>query len=91
VHAIPYTSLEEVLFLLFILLGAVLSVMTFIRKYSLIPVMGVLFCSYLLVAIPAQSWLWFLAWMGIGLVIYFLYGYRKSKLSSSLQNEVPGR
>ena len=25
---------------------------------------------------------WFFAWMAIGLTIYFLYGYRKSKLAS---------
>lgn len=75
-------SLQEVLFLLFIALGAILSILSFLRKYSLIPVMGVLFCSYLLIEIPAKSWVWFFAWMLIGLSIYFIYGYRKSKLAS---------
>jgi amino acid transporter len=74
-------NLQEVLFMLFIALGAVISMMTFIRKLSFIPVMGVLFCSYLLIEIPAKSWIWFLVWMLVGLSIYFLYGYRKSKLS----------
>jgi amino acid transporter len=73
-------SLQEILFLLFILLGAVMAVLTFVRKFSLIPVMGVLFCSYLLIEIPEKSWLWFLGWMGVGLAIYFLYGYRNSAL-----------
>lgn len=75
-------SLQEVLFLLFILQGAIISILTLVRKYSLIPIMGVLFCSYLLIEIPAKSWLWFFAWMLIGLSIYFLYGYRKSKLAA---------
>ena len=73
-------SLQEILFILFILLGAVMAVLTFVRKFSLIPVMGVLFCSYLLIEIPEKSWLWFLVWMGLGLAIYFLYGYRNSAL-----------
>lgn len=73
-------NLQEMLFLLFVIEGAVLSVLTFIRSYSFIPIMGVISCSYLLVEIPAKSWLWFFVWMLAGLLIYFLYGYRKSKL-----------
>lgn len=76
-------SLQEMLFLLFILFGGIISILSFARKYSLIPVMGVLFCSYLLIEIPADSWLWFFAWMLIGLTIYFLYGYRRSRLAGT--------
>lgn len=75
-------SLQEVLFLVYIGVGAVLSVLTFIRNYSLIPILGVLFCAYLLIEIPAISWLWFFGWMALGLLIYFIYGYRKSKLAT---------
>ena len=74
-------GLQEILFLVFMLLAAILSIVTFIRKYSLIPVLGVLFCAYLLIEIRAVAWEWFFAWMGIGLSIYFLYGYKKSRLS----------
>lgn len=73
-------SLQEMLFLVFILLATVLTLLTFLKKLSLIPIMGVLFCAYLLIEIPAVSWIWFFVWMSIGLLIYFLYGYRKSKL-----------
>ncbi len=72
---------QEVLFLIFILIALVIAVLTFIRKYSLIPVLGALSCLYLMIEIPVNSWLWFFVWMGIGLVIYFFYGYRKSKLA----------
>lgn len=75
-------SLQEVLFLVYVLLGVVLSVLTFIKNFSLIPIMGVLFCAYLLIEIPAVSWVWFFGWMGLGLLIYFIYGYRKSKLAT---------
>jgi amino acid transporter len=83
VQSLGSDNLQQLLFLLFIVLGAVVSILTFLRRYSLIPVMGVLFCSYLLIEIPAKSWLWFFVWMLIGLSIYFLYGYRKSKLAQS--------
>ena len=75
-------GLQAVLFLVFIALGTVLSFMTFARSLSLIPIMGVLFCSYLLVEIPAKSWVYFLVWLTVGLVIYFSYGYRKSRLAA---------
>lgn len=75
-------GLQEVLFLVFILLATILALLTFIKKFNLIPIMGVLFCAYLLIEIPAVSWMYFFVWMAIGLLIYFLYGYRNSKLSS---------
>lgn len=76
-------NLQQILFLLFLILAFALSVLTFLRNYSLIPILGVLFCSYLLIEIPAISWIWFLCWMALGLAIYFLYGYRNSKLNPS--------
>ena len=76
-------SLQEILFLIYILVGLVLSILTFIKNFSLIPILGVLCCAYLLIEIPAVSWEYFFVWMGIGLLIYFLYGYRKSKLAAA--------
>lgn len=76
-------DLQTLLFLIFLVLGTIMSVLTFIRNYSLIPIMGVLFCSYLLIEIPALSWIYFLVWLSVGLVIYFAYGYWKSKLRES--------
>jgi basic amino acid/polyamine antiporter, APA family len=74
------SGLQEVLFLTFTVLAGILTLATAIKKYSMIPVLGVLFCAYLLIEIPAIAWVWFFGWMGIGLVVYFLYGYRKSLL-----------
>jgi APA family basic amino acid/polyamine antiporter len=72
---------ETVLFLIFIVLASILTILTIIKKYSLIPILGVLFCTYLMIEIPADSWGYFFLWMALGLAIYFAYGYRKSKLA----------
>jgi hypothetical protein len=59
----------------------VLSVITYVKKYSLIPLMGLITCMYLLTGMTKNNWAWFLGWLLIGLVIYLLYGYKKSKLA----------
>jgi APA family basic amino acid/polyamine antiporter len=73
---------QEILFLLFIFIAIVTAVLSFVRKYSVIPVVGALCCLYLMIEIPAISWLWFFVWMGIGLTIYFFYSRRRSKLAA---------
>jgi len=72
---------DKVLFTIFLSLAFVLTILTIVKKYSVIPILGVLFCSYLMIEIPADSWGYFFIWMAFGLVIYFAYGYRKSKLA----------
>ena len=72
---------QEVLFIIFMVLAAILAVLSFIKKYSLIPVLGVACCMYLMVEIPAKSWLVFFGWMALGLSIYLLYGKNNSKLN----------
>lgn len=74
---------QEVLFLVFMVVAWLIAVFSFIRNYSLIPVLGMLCCLYLMIEIPAKSWLVFFGWMAAGLLIYFIYGYRKSKLAGS--------
>jgi hypothetical protein len=74
-------SYQEILFLLFLVAAFIISILTFIRNYSTIPVLGVLFCLYLMIEIPAKSWVVFFIWMGVGLSIYMLYGRRRSKLA----------
>lgn len=84
VEAINHISNEgyqEILFLIYILIAIGTSVLTFVRSYSLIPVLGVLSCMYLMIEIPPVSWLWFFVWMAIGLLVYFTYSVRKSKLA----------
>ncbi|HTQ27868.1 MAG TPA: amino acid permease C-terminal domain-containing protein, partial [Puia sp.] len=65
----------------FVAVAITVAILSFARRYSLIPVLGVLCCLYLMIEIPAKSWMVFFGWMGIGLSVYFLYGRRKSKLA----------
>jgi APA family basic amino acid/polyamine antiporter len=59
-----------------------LSVFAFIRNWSLIPLLGLSICAYLLTGMEANNWYWFFGWFGVGLIVYFSYGYRRSKLST---------
>ncbi len=59
-----------------------ISILAFVKKYSLIPLLGLTTCMYLLTGMTSRNWAWFASWLFIGLIIYLLYGYRKSKLAS---------
>ncbi|MBL7703490.1 MAG: amino acid permease [Ferruginibacter sp.] len=59
----------------------ILAIMAFVKKYSLIPLMGLITCMYLLTGMTAMNWAWFIAWLVLGLIVYFIYGYKKSKLA----------
>ncbi|MDO6392243.1 amino acid permease [Pontibacter sp. BT731] len=67
----------------FIGIAAILTVFTCIRKLSLIPVLGLLTNLYLMTELGLTNWTRFLAWLALGLVVYFAYGYRNSKLHQS--------
>ncbi|MBB2923029.1 amino acid permease [Cellulomonas cellasea] len=49
-----------------------------------VPILGVVACGWLMINLPLETWLRFLAWMVIGLVIYVLYGRRHSRLGRRL-------
>jgi APA family basic amino acid/polyamine antiporter len=78
---LTHESHQEILFLIFIIITSVITVVSFLKKLSLIPVLGMLCCMYLMIEIPARSWLVFFGWMAFGLAFYFGYGYWKSKLA----------
>ena len=72
---------QEVLFLVFVVILVLVAVLSYLKSFSIIPIIGALCCLYLMIEIPPLSWLWFFIWMGIGLVIYSFYGRRKSLLA----------
>jgi basic amino acid/polyamine antiporter, APA family len=66
--------------LLFFVLCLVMAGLTFFKNLSLIPVLGLLSCCYLLTGMAPDNWKWFFVWFAIGLVVYFSYGFWKSRL-----------
>ncbi|MBK9107253.1 MAG: amino acid permease [Saprospiraceae bacterium] len=71
--------------LIFWCLLMILALLSYLKELSLIPLLGVTSCSYLLTGMTASNWLWFVSWLGIGLIIYFSYSMHKSKLSNGKQ------
>lgn len=64
----------------FSLVFLITAVLSFLRSYSLIPVLGFLCCAYLLSESGVSNWERFLVWLIAGLLVYFFYGSRNSKL-----------
>jgi basic amino acid/polyamine antiporter, APA family len=75
-------ALPNISLIIFWLSLIIMSVFSFVKKWSLIPLMGVATCLYLLTGMSKSNWIWFIGWLGLGLVVYFLYGFKKSKLAS---------
>ncbi|MDN3295785.1 amino acid permease [Streptomyces ficellus] len=47
------------------------------------PVLGFVFCAYNMFSLDAVTWVVFGIWMAVGLVFYFLYGMRRSRLATA--------
>ena len=45
-----------------------------------VPIVGVAFCVFLMARLPIVTWIRFVVWLGIGLVIYFSYGRFHSRV-----------
>ncbi len=73
--------LERIPHFLLAVLIVVLVILSFIKRLSLIPVLGMLSCFYLIAELGISNWLRFFVWLIVGLVIYFLYGKRHSRLA----------
>lgn len=65
----------------FWIIAITMAVLTALKKLSLIPVLGMISCFYLMAQETHKVWMRFLIWLAIGLAIYFLYSYTHSKLA----------
>jgi len=52
---------------------------------SIVPVLGILCCLLLMFSLPAENWVRLGVWLVVGLVIYFFYGRKHSRLRISQQ------
>lgn len=67
--------------IIYIIINLMLVAASFMKKLSLIPLLGLTSCLYLLTGMTHNNWFWFGLWFIIGLGIYFLYGKKHSKLN----------
>ncbi len=58
----------------------VMAIITYRQKLSAIPVMGLLSCIYLMTKLGITNWMRFSIWLGLGLIVYFAFGKRNSRL-----------
>jgi APA family basic amino acid/polyamine antiporter len=54
----------------------------------LVPILGILICGYMMLNLGFDTWLRLIIWMAVGILIYFLYGRRHSKLRNALPEPV---
>lgn len=80
--------LHESLVIVFWLTWFVLSVLAFKYNFSLLPVIGILINLYLMSELGASNWFIFILWLIVGLVIYFMYGFKNSKLRQENNNNL---
>jgi APA family basic amino acid/polyamine antiporter len=50
------------------------------------PILGILSCAYLMLSLPVLTWVRFLVWLDIGMVIYWLYGRTHSPLVNQAEH-----
>jgi APA family basic amino acid/polyamine antiporter len=53
-----------------------------------LPLVSVAFCFYLIANLPPLTWFRFVLWMGIGVVIYFMYSVQHSRVRQRAQPNV---
>ena len=75
-----HLGIEHLPVIIFMIGFAVFAVLAFRHQFSLIPSLGLICCFYMLSQLGYKNWLYFMMWLIIGLVIYFLYGRKHSKL-----------
>lgn len=69
--------------LVFLAFALVIGVLSFVKNLSLIPVLGLLTCGYLMTELGITNWTRFGIWLIVGLGLYFLYGFQHSKLKAA--------
>ncbi|MHA7306113.1 amino acid permease [Arthrobacter sp. TMN-49] len=55
--------------------------------YPVTPILGALMCVYLMVNLGGHTWVVFLVWMMVGLLAYFGYGRRHSRVAALTEDE----
>jgi hypothetical protein len=67
--------------IVFMVVAAAMAIVSFVKRLSLIPVLGLLTSLFLMTQLGITNWMRFLLWLIGGLTIYFLYSRKRSKLN----------
>lgn len=73
--------------IIFIIVAVVMTFFSIWKQFSLIPVLGLLTNFYLMAQLGITNWLRFLVWLAIGLILFFTYGIKHSKLRKNSFNK----
>ncbi|MCY1541598.1 hypothetical protein D9M68_772990 [compost metagenome] len=65
---------------IFAFICLIISYFCYKKNLSLIPVLGLLSCLYMMCELGISNWIGFGIWLLVGLIVYFSYGYKHSKL-----------
>jgi basic amino acid/polyamine antiporter, APA family len=57
------------------------------KNLSLIPLLGLVCCLYMMAELSVWNWIYFSCWLLIGLSIYFGFSYKNSKLNKKVNND----
>jgi APA family basic amino acid/polyamine antiporter len=68
---------------IFLMICLVVTYFCITKNLSLIPVLGLISCLYMMCELGISNWIGFGVWLVVGLIVYFMYGYHHSKLNSS--------
>lgn len=68
---------------IFMIFALVITYFSIRKKYSLIPTLGLVSCFYMMCELHISNWIGFGVWLAVGLLIYFLFGIKHSKLRTS--------
>lgn len=68
---------------IFLMICVIVIYYCIIKSLSLIPVLGLISCLYMMCELGISNWIGFGVWLVVGLVVYFLYGFHNSKLNRS--------
>jgi APA family basic amino acid/polyamine antiporter len=72
-------GMENITLWIFILYAGIISILCIRYSLSFIPIAGLTCNLYLMSELGLTNWLRFGAWLAVGLIVYFLYGFRQKK------------
>ncbi|MFD0270276.1 amino acid permease [Streptomyces sp. NPDC127106] len=54
-----------------------------VALFPVTPILGFIACAYMMYNLPMPTWIAFGLWMVVGVVVYFVYGFRRSRLATA--------